>query len=70
MFWNDIEFDMKELTWTKEDLFHVEEELFVSDETDCMVKIIDTEYKPSDLKQRMANIQKLTIKLKNNYTSC
>ena len=46
MCWNDVEVDMKKYTCTKEDLFHVEEELFVSDKTDGIAKILDAKYKP------------------------
>ena len=41
MTWNDVTINMKRPTCTREDSFHAEEELFVSDETDCIAKILD-----------------------------
>ena len=60
MCWNDVEVDTKKSTCTKENLFHVEEELFVSDKTDCIAKILDAKYKLANLKELMANIPQLT----------
>ena len=51
MTWNDVTIDMKPPTCTREDVFHVEEELFVSDETDCIAKILNAKYKPMNLKE-------------------
>ena len=51
---------MKKPMCTKEDSFNVEEELFVSDKTDCMAKILDVKYKPADLKKITANLPQLT----------
>ena len=36
--WNDVKINIKKPTCTKEDLFNMEEELFVSDKTDHIVK--------------------------------
>ena len=44
----------------KEDLFHVEEELFVSDKIDCITKILDEKYEPANLKELTANLPQLT----------
>ena len=46
----------------REDVFHMEEELFVSDKTDCIAKILEAKYKP-------ANSKKMTyylLQLNNN----
>ena len=40
----------------KEDLFHVEEELFISDRTDCIVKMFNAKYKPANLRELTANL--------------
>ena len=48
MTWNDVTIDMKLPTCTGEDVFHVEDELFVSDKTDHIAKILNTKYKPTD----------------------
>ena len=39
----------------------MEEELFVSDETDQIAKILDAKYKPADLKEITENLSQLTI---------
>ena len=51
---------MKKPTCTKEDLFHMEEELSVSDKTDYIAKILDAKYKPANLKELTANLPQLT----------
>ena len=53
MHWRDMEASMKESTCTKEERFHVKEELFVSEETDqiAIAKILDTKYAPADLEK-------------------
>ena len=48
--WNGVKVDIKKPMCTKDDSFHVEEELFVSDETYCIMKILDAKYKPANLK--------------------
>ena len=60
MTWNDVTIDMKPPTCTKEDYFHVEEELFVSDETDQIAKILDAKYKPANLKEITDILSQLT----------
>ena len=62
MCWNDVEVDMKPPTCTKEDSFHVEEELFVNNETDRIAKILDAKYQPADLTELTANISNLMVK--------
>ena len=47
---------MKPPTCTRKDAFHVEEELLVSDKTDCIAKILDMNYKPENLKELTANL--------------
>ena len=41
MHWQDVKVSMKESTSTKEETFHVKEELFVSEETDWIAKMLD-----------------------------
>ena len=60
MTWNNVTIDMKPPTCTKEDLFHVKEEIFVSDKTDRKAKILDAKYKPVNLKEIMDNLSQLT----------
>ena len=50
---------MKNPTCTKEDSIHVEEELFVSEETDRIAKILDAKYKPANLKEITDNLPNL-----------
>ena len=57
--WNDVTIDMKNPTCTKEDSFHVEEELFVNNETDRIAKILDAKYKPANLKEITDNLPNL-----------
>ena len=59
MTWNDVTIEMKNPTCTKEDSFHVEEELFVSDKTDRIAKILDAKYKPENLKEITDNLPHL-----------
>ena len=47
-------------TCTKEDSFHVEEELFVTNETDRIAKTLDAKYQPANLKELTANLLQLT----------
>ena len=42
--WNNAEVNMKEPMCMIEDLFHVEEELFVTNKTDRIAKILDVKY--------------------------
>ena len=51
MTWNDVTINMKPPMCTCKDAFHVEEELFVSDKTDHIAKILDAKYKPTNLKE-------------------
>ena len=46
------------------DRFHVEEELFVSNKTDGIAKIIDAKCKPADLKELTDNTSQLNDKQK------
>ena len=54
---------------TKEDLFHVKEELFVSDETNRIAKILDAEYEPENLKELTANLPQLNANQRDSYTT-
>ena len=56
MTWKNVIIDMKPPTCTRKKSFHVEEELFVSDKTDCIAKILDSKYKPANLKELMENL--------------
>ena len=49
MKWNNVTIDIKPPTCTCKDAFHVEEELFVSNKTDRIAKILDANYKPVNL---------------------
>ena len=49
MTWQGVEVNMKEPTCTKEILFHAEEELSVSEEIDCISKILDKKMQQADL---------------------
>ena len=64
MIWNDVTIDMKPSTRTRKGEFHVEEELFVSNETDQIAKIIDAKYKTTDLKELTDNLYQLNNKQK------
>ena len=50
---------MKHPTCTRKDAIHVEEELFVSNKTDRIVKILDAKYKPTNLKDLTDNLSQL-----------
>ena len=39
--WNNVAIDMNPTTCTREDAFHVAEELFVSEDTDRIAKILE-----------------------------
>ena len=52
--------NMKKNTCTKEDSFHVEEELFVTNDTDRIAKILCAKYKAVNLKELTANLPQLT----------
>ena len=56
MTWNNVIIDMKPTTCTRKDAFHVEDELFVSDDTDQIAKILEAKYKPANLKELTANL--------------
>ena len=60
MCWNNVKVNMKKNTCTKEDSFHVEEELLVTNHTDRIAKILDATYKLANLKELTANIPQLT----------
>ena len=55
MSWNNLTIDIKPPTFTCEDAFHVEEELFDSDKTYRIAKILEAKYKPVDLKELTDN---------------
>ena len=57
--WNNVEIDMKPTTCTREDVFHVAEELFVTDNTDQIAKILKTKYKAANLKELTASLPQL-----------
>ena len=59
MTWNDVTIYMKPPTCTREDAFHMEEELVVSNETDCIALILDAKYKPAHLKELTDNLTQL-----------
>ena len=44
---------------TRKDAFHVEEELFLTDRKDRIVKILDAKYNPSDSKELTDNLTQL-----------
>ena len=67
MTWNNGTIDMKSPTSTRKDVFHVEEELFASKETDHIAKIIDAKYKPENLIVLTENLSHLNNNQKNNY---
>ena len=48
MHWQDVEVSMKELTCTKEETFQIQEELFVSEDTDWIAKMLDAKYATAD----------------------
>ena len=59
MTWNDVSIDMKPPIYSRKDVFHVEEELFVSNKTDRITKILDAKYKPVNLKDLTDNLSQL-----------
>ena len=60
MCWNNVKINMKKHTCTKEDAFHVEEELFVTNKTDHITKILDAKYQLTNLKELTVNLSQLT----------
>ena len=50
---------MKESRFTEEETFHVEEEIFVSRETNWIAKILDAKYAPTDLENIIYNLPQL-----------
>ena len=59
MTWNNVTIDMKPTTCTGKDVFHVEDELFVSDNTDQIAKILEAKYKPANLKELTTSLPQL-----------
>ena len=51
MHWQNVEVGMKKSTCTIPETFHIEEELFVSQDIDRIGKILDAKYAPADLKK-------------------
>ena len=47
----DVEVSIKESTCAKEETFHIKEELFVSEKTDQIAKILNAKYAPTDLQK-------------------
>ena len=70
MCWNGVEVDMKPPTCTKEDSFHMEEELFVTDKTDRIAKILDVKYQLANIKEIMTNLPHLTINQQKQLFDC
>ena len=75
----DISFSSKTVTWnvainmkptmcTREDAFHMVEELFVSDDTDQIAKILEAKYKPANLKELTASLPQLNDNQKKTIT--
>ena len=56
---------MKEPTCTKVESFYIEEELFVSDHTDHIDKILDSKYQPSNLEEIFGKTRQLNYNQKN-----
>ena len=50
---------MKPTMCTREYAFHVEDELFVSDDTDWIAKILEAQYKPTNLKELTEHLHQL-----------
>ena len=48
----------------------MEEELFVSDKTDCITKIVDAKYKTATLKELTANLLQLTANQLQQLYNC
>ena len=59
MTWDDVTIDMKPPTCTREDTFHMEEELFVSNKTDQIAKILNVKYKSTILTELTENLSQL-----------
>ena len=59
MHWRDVEVSMKGSTCAKEETFHIKEELFVSEETNQISKILDTKYAPADLQKIVEGLPQL-----------
>ena len=70
MCWNNVKVNMKEPTCTIENSFHVEEELFVTNETDRIAKILDAKYQPANLKELTANFPSLTANQQQQLYNC
>ena len=70
MCWNDAKVKMKKPKCTKEDSFHVEEELFVTNDTDRITKILDAKYKLADLKELTDNLPQLTANQQQHSYDC
>ena len=64
MCWNYVKKYEPTPTCTRKDAFHVEEELFVSDETDRIAKILYTNYKPANVKELTEILQQLNCNQK------
>ena len=54
---------------TRKDAFHMEEELFVSDETDRIANTLDAKYKPADLKELTENLPQLNNNQKEQLSA-
>ena len=62
MTWNNVTIDIKLPKCTRKDAFHVEEDIFVSNKTDRIAKILEAKYKPAKLNELRENLSQL----KNN----
>ena len=51
MTWNDVTIHIKPSTCTRDDVSHMEEELFISNKTNRITKILNAKYKPADLNE-------------------
>ena len=70
MCWNNVEVNMKETTCTIENSFQVEEELFVTNKTDRIAKILDAKYQPANLKGLTADLPYLTADQQQQLYNC
>ena len=59
MYWQEKEVIMKESTCTKEETFHIKEDIFVSEEKDWIAKILDAKYVPADLQKIVEGLPQL-----------
>ena len=70
MCWNNVKVQRNKPMCTKEDSFHMEEEMFVLDKRDCMAKILDAKYKLANLKELTADLPQLTANQREQLYDC